>query len=273
MSESRPQESMKETLPSSPQQDDANPQDDAVVEEEDEDELPPTGPGGDDDRNPGLESVDSMLSVQMALGGTSHIRKWKESPWAVGFTIPTWREEPTCNKDMCSPLCLSACCCWWTARVGNMVVLAKTKDRLLCIMGPYWMVLLFVTLPALAAFSCFVAYKKLGEEHVGVVVAWSICTGLMFSALLLTGCRDPGILRRTRQISDNSSWRWNDQALTYRPSSAKYDPECACVIAEFDHTCPWTGTAIGKNNMFTFKMFLGFLLASIMFNVVLIVLL
>jgi hypothetical protein len=27
------------------------------------------------------------------------------------------------------------------------------------------------------------------------------------------------------------------------------------IVEEFDHTCPWTGTAIGRKNMFPFQMF------------------
>ena len=145
------------------------------------------------------------------------------------------------------------------------------------------MILLFVTLPGLAALSCWVAIRQLGDHSIGVIVAWSICTGTMFIALLLTGCRDPGILRRVRRMEENdndndssnysttTAWRWNDQGQTYRPASAKYDAECACVIAGFDHTCPWTGTAIGKKNMTTFKLFLAALLASLVMDVVLLV--
>ena len=62
-------------------------------------------------------------------------------------------------------------------------------------------------------------------------------------------------------------WIWNDQALTFRPERAKYDVECAAVIEEFDHTCPWTGTAIGKNNMPAFKMFLKLIFTCAIFDV------
>ena len=29
------------------------------------------------------------------------------------------------------------------------------------------------------------------------------------------------------------------------------------VVAEFDHTCPWTGTAIGRGNMRAFTTFVS----------------
>ena len=227
------------------------------------------------------EHTEELISGHLDADVSDDVRKWKDSPWAVGFTKPTWREEPRswCGADCCSPLCLTACFCPCAGRVGNMVVLSQTKDKLLCILGPYWMVLCFVTLPVLGALSVFVAYRTLSDMSVGIVIAWSICTGTMFTTLLLTGCRDPGILRRVQQIDDSasgtssvsSSWRWNDQSLTYRPSSAIYDSECACVIAEFDHTCPWTGTAIGKSNMTTFKLFLASFCACVFFDVVLLV--
>ena len=157
---------------------------------------------------------------------------------------------------------------------------SQQQQQLWCVLGPYWMILLFVTLPGLAALSFWVAIRQLPDHSIGVIVAWSICTGTMFIALLLTGCRDPGILRRVRQMEENdnddssnstTAWRWNDQGQTYRPASAKYDAECACVIAGFDHTCPWTGTAIGKKNMTTFKLFLAALFASLATDVVLLV--
>jgi len=214
----------------------------------------------------------------LSLSATpEEIRLWQESRWAVGFTKPTWKDEPLCWKDSetdcCTPLGITACLCRCCAgRVGNMVVFTQTADKLVWMMGPYWMMLVFVTIPALGIFSFWVAYNKVTEQSLPVVITWSICTGCLFVSLLLTGCRDPGILRRTRQ-NENENWRWNDQALTYRPASAKYDPECAAVILEFDHTCPWTGTAIGKNNMATFKLFLTSLLVCLAYNVVLLVLL
>jgi len=50
-------------------------------------------------------------------------------------------------------------------------------------------------------------------------------------ALFYTGCKDPGILPRyTNQPT--SSWRWNDQAKTYRPPGAIYDDECGVIVEE-----------------------------------------
>ena len=185
----------------------------------------------------GDERVNNNTNVVARTQGSDHdgstamppsedIRLWKESRWAVGFTKPTWSDEPLCgdtpddgggdSEDLCgccTPLGVTACLCRCSGRVGNMVVLAQTSDRLLCLVGPYWMVLVFVTVPAIAAFSIWVAYTRVADQSLPVIVTWSICTGCLFLALLLTGCRDPGILPRVRR-TDNESWRWNDQALT-----------------------------------------------------------
>ena len=113
-----------------------------------------------------------LISGHVAADVSDDVRKWKESPWAVGFTKPTWRDEPRscCGTDCCSPLSLTAFFCPCAGRIGNMVVLAHThnnNNKPLCILGPYWMVLCFVTLPVLGALSIFVAYRKLVDMFRG----------------------------------------------------------------------------------------------------------
>ena len=52
-----------------------------------------------------------------------------------------------------------------------------------------------------------------------------------------------------------AGWTYSDQAKTFRPRNAYYCGMCKVVIQEYDHTCPWTGTGIGKNNLTQFKVF------------------
>ena len=47
------------------------------------------------------------------------------------------------------------------------------------------------------------------------------------------------------------------QARTYKPPGARYCDWCNAVFYEFDHTCPWTGTAIARNNMRSFRSFVA----------------
>ena len=95
----------------------------------------------------------------------------------------------------------------------------------------------------------------------------SLCLAVLLGGLAGTSCRDPGVLRRRLEappVEDGKGvWRWSDQAQTYRPPLAQYDSDCGVVIEEFDHVCPWTGTAIGKRNMGAFKTFNGCLVVNI----------
>lgn len=182
-------------------------------------------------------------------------------------------------------MAFSALCCRRAGRVGNMVVLRQRieqyrdtltgqvhqRPRLMCVLGPYWMIPLFLTVPLFSSLACWSAFTKLRHQTWGVIVSWSVCNGILFMSLLLVGCRDPGIMYRHHELpntEEGATWRWNDQAATYRPAHARYDPECAVVIEEFDHTCAWTGTAIGKNNMLCFRIFTSFVIVTIVFDVV-----
>jgi hypothetical protein len=158
-------------------------------------------------------------------------------------------------------------------RVGNMVVLGERESggerKLTWVVGPYWPMLLFITYPLIIAISVLVARSTWGRQHPVVSAVWLLLTLGLCAALFYTGCRDPGILPRYREAPE-PSWRWNDQAQTYRPPGAVYDSECGCVVEEFDHTCPWTGTAIGKSNMPCFKVFVSAVCGMIIVDVLMV---
>ncbi|KAL7577586.1 hypothetical protein ACA910_015111 [Epithemia clementina (nom. ined.)] len=330
------------------------------------------------------------------------VRQWKESPFAVGYTKPTWTDEhATCGKICASCLSMdhsrqayvqaTACCCqcFPVGRVGNLVVLRQRmveyeeedsdddhddnnntidnnnnnnnnnddvnssnhfeeptaaehnphmngtgptsstpisqcggdrrrrrrwRPKLVCVVGPYFVLTMTVTLPALTGLTMFTIYRTMwdkkghdddGEEeddqiHPAVLATWAFCTFAMYGSLLKAACSDPGILYRYTRIprlrseeDDNHNnhnnnhrgalpqpqrlqhdayyqWRWNDQALTYRPPGARFDPEVQAVVEQFDHTCPWVGTAIGKGNMGWFQKFLVFLTITVIYDIVLI---
>ena len=158
------------------------------------------------------------------------------------------------------------------------------RPKLLVVLGPYWMVLVFVTIPIFALLSTYTFISVTRNENSTTLIVLHLLTTLgLFISLFMVGCQDPGILYRysappvpsltTSSNSDETEWQWNDQALTYRPLRAKYDSECAVVIEQFDHTCPWTGTAIGKKNMFWFRIFVVFVLVDILFNSIVLTLL
>mmetsp|Transcript_3915 Transcript_3915/g.7788 ORF Transcript_3915/g.7788 Transcript_3915/m.7788 type:complete len:314 (+) Transcript_3915:129-1070(+) len=248
---------------------------------------------------------------------SSRVKNWKESPFAVGLTEPTWEAErkgmnrpkddddqPMISDDDYIPrdttgcLCCSALVCSYlgAGRVGNMAVLHSTiewveqvevdeetneekvirytRPKLNWVMGPFWPMLLFVTYPLILGVSLWAFNVAIlpGNKPSIVVLGWFAITIGLIVALALTGCRDPGILYRHPRPppQDENHWRWNDQAQTYRPRNAYFDTDTAVVVEEFDHTCPWTGTAIGKRNMFPFQMFVCLVFVCLIVDIFLI---
>ena len=250
----------------------------------------------------------------------ARVKKWKESPFACGLTESTWRDEQRRESstrllppDESGCLCCSAYICAWlgATRVGNMAVLKQSQEwveeivedeetgetttrrfsrpRLDIVVGPYWPMLVFVTYGIIFGLSIWTFQMGIwgkGKPPV-LIFAWFCLTMGLIAALALTGCRDPGILYRTREEPPNDSWRWSDPADSYRPRNAWFDADTGVVVEGFDHTyvktdhcslgvmlallgqyplltllisngenrCPWTGTAIGKKNMLSFQFF------------------
>lgn len=183
-------------------------------------------------------------------------------------------DEPTgcCN-------CLSAFVCgklFRAKRLGNMSVLWSTRTsdgrtKLHCLVGPFWPCLAFVTYPLVFGCSLVVAVLYLPDKPIFIQAFWWACTLMLIASLGCTGCRNPGVVRRWKSKPDDCShWIWSDQGGTYRPPRARYDGDCAVVIEEFDHTCPWTGTGIGRRNMPAFQTFLCSLCVCLMVDAMLV---
>lgn len=205
------------------------------------------------------------------------IQHWKDSPFAVGLVDITWADSRRGGCCSCHLTHISAWICplFNAGRVGNMVVLKQSIEnedenipRLDCVMGPYWVMSMCVTYPLILVISTITAVRIVNLPW-PLIMVWAFLTVALLVALSLVACRNPGIMRRFDSQQDEE-WRWNDQARTYRPKGAKYDPECAVVVEGFDHTCPWTGTAIGKQNMMAFRCFVGLTVVCLFMDIVLI---
>lgn len=187
-------------------------------------------------------------------------------------------------------------------RVGNMIVLRESIEMVDCdnndeeqdqqqqsierrkldiIVGPFWPMMICVTYPIIFSVSIWTYYSAFinGNKPFVIFILWICSTfGLIFS-LFQVAFRDPGILRRCHDVPKNvpahgsmrskNWWKWSDVALTYRPYGALYDPDCACVIEGFDHTCPWTGTAIGNKNMAAFQSFVALVFICLIMDILL----
>ena len=133
----------------------------------------------------------------------------------------------------------------------------------------------FITLPGFVLFSVYTCYMNELWNETWKFVLWAVINMIALCSLLLTACSDPGVLYRRSELppghtAETTDWIWSDQALTFRPTNARFDPETGVVIADFDHTCPWTGTAIGANNILWFRFFVPFVFISLISNLVII---
>ena len=79
-----------------------------------------------------------------------------------------------------------------------------------------------------------------------------LLTAFTLGGLLRVGLSDPGLFRRVRRKPDDEGrgvqdqYIWSQQGQSWRPPTALYSRDCNVIINHFDHTCPWTGTAIGR---------------------------
>jgi len=195
----------------------------------------------------------------------------------------------------CGCVYISACVCskFGAGRVGNMAILKQsqewveeiqedeetgedtkrrfTRPRYDWIVGPFWPMLVCVTYPLIIGVSFWTLVTSIPGKNIFLQLFWAVCTGGLLLSLTLVSCRDPGILPKYSRPppQDEGSWRWNDQAQSYRPRGAMFDTDCAVVVDEFDHTCPWTGTAIGRKNMPAFQSFVGLVFLCLIFDILL----
>lgn len=203
------------------------------------------------------------------------LKHWRDSPFAVGVVNPTWIEDrpkwcgsgggynnndiATSEMDQSMTASAIVCGCLGADRVGNMAVLAqstetytvetideetgqvvtvsKQRPRLLWVIGPYWTVNIFLTWPLILGVSGWILYRRVLDNHIAVIIGWAIGTALLILSLCMISCRNPGILHRySEPPPESEDWRWNDQAKTYRPPKARFDPETQVVVEGFDHT-------------------------------------
>lgn len=225
----------------------------------------------DDGEGGGDETV--PLAEADGGGGDRHnrrVKKWKDSPFAIGLTEPTWMEERSRERysrslppDDTGCLCMSAQVCplFGAARLGNMAVLKASQEwveeveldeetgqptvrryarpRIDVVVGPYWPMLCCVTYPLIFGVSGWTLWsgfiQRPGGTHPLLIFVWTVLTLGLIASLTLTAFRDPGIMHRNRNQQD-VTWRWSDQADSYRPRHAWFDADTAVIVEGFDHT-------------------------------------
>ena len=228
----------------------------------------------DNDQEDEPEGALSLRDPKSLTSYERKILAWQNSAFAVGRVNATWQDDQSSwfrrgggganggNFDQNPKVCCSAyvCGCLGAERVGNLAVLARTmheyehveivnaetgeqrrsrrkRPKLLWVFGPYWYINFCLTYPLIIGISLLTFFRSIADAPLLVLITWSACTILMIFSLIMAGCRDPGVLYRHPQPPpDSEGWTWNDQAKTYRPPTARFDPECQAVVEGFDHT-------------------------------------
>ena len=151
---------------------------------------------------------------------------------------------------------------------GDSRIRRFTRPKLQIIVGPYWPMLFCVTYPLILGVSGLTLYTRIPYLPPLVGFVWFVLTVALIVALAMTAFRDPGILPR-HENPPNNDWRWSDRTYSYKPRKAYYDPDTGVVVEGFDHTCPWTGTAIGKKNYGAFCCFVALIFVCLILNIIL----
>lgn len=154
--------------------------------------------------------------------------------------------------------------CRCARQVGSMHFLCERKDGSpIVVAGPMWPFCMFVTVPIICVLSGFVLYFCMLQTKAPlpwwVAIIYAPLLAVTLFSLFMVSCRDPGLIeRRTAQDPSVNAFLWNEQVGSYRPPDALYCRECQVLIEDYDHLCPWTGTGIGRKNMYAFKAFVIF---------------
>ena len=130
-------------------------------------------------------------------------------------------------------------------------------------------------------FAAAYTFQSIGSKAPPVLqavhVLFGVCT---LAALLMTGCTDPGIVRRTHQNAEEGRGgadaggdggrrqqrrRFCDYCGIYQEPGTGHCDDCMVCVEELDHHCPWMGKCVGKRNMPYFKLFNGLWLVFIFF--------
>jgi len=176
--------------------------------------------------------------------------------------VQEWAASPS-DGTGCASHCANACCCSLCPKIGNMTPLLQTVDKhtgkpkIWCMVGPFWPVLIFITCPLILGISGLLAAFILPKLHMSVGIVLALLVLITMGALCATACVDPGLIVRhaERPAVGGENWYFSDVAKTFRPPRAAYCHMCRVVVQDMDHVCPWTGTAIAKNNMPYFLAF------------------
>jgi hypothetical protein len=132
--------------------------------------------------------------------------------------------------------------------------------------GPYWPFCIVLTTNLIVVIPTVIIVIFWGVLPRGLLLAFLGASVLTLLALGSVGCRNPGLLLHYPDEPEQSKaeapgtrpskkWIFNDLTQSWRPRGVQYDRDVNALVEGFDHVCPFTGTAIGANNLSCFYSF------------------
>lgn len=192
---------------------------------------------------------DEQLVEEGLQGVISEDYAYPVGPLRGPFAISDVPDVPSCIESIL-----------FKGRIGRLYVCRfcpRIGERIWCMMGPCWPMMLLT-------FTLIIGIGGGVHLYASNYVHWTILAGsgsiLAFNvtALAFTACNNPGVLKRQTEPPENGQrWRFHTGAGAYQPPGSRYCDECQVFVRDYDHFCPWTGTAIAGNNLPFFYCFVG----------------
>lgn len=214
----------------------------------------------------------------------------------TGKVAPYYANTPLCTFRGYGPCVFSLCGSSYRCftRVGNMTILlerlspsnrvsgdterASLDRHLVCLVGPYWPFCLATVVAPTVVVTVLMVSLFWSVVPRPALLSFIALVSVAMLALCLTSCRDPGLVRHYPEEPEESKaeppgtrpskkWVFNDITNSWRPRGCQYDREVNAVVRNFDHVCPFTGTAIGGGNLYSFYVFVGAIMVALYFSI------
>ena len=131
------------------------------------------------------------------------------------------------------------------------------------ILGPFFICLFSIIITVLVLFLYFL-YNKIPFVifAIGLVISFIQLSSYLYTALINPGIPKIEYEEMSTDPNNNNNFRFCKECKLWTKTSERtyHCYECEICIEGFDHHCPWTSKCIGKHNLISFFMFVGFTL-------------
>ena len=154
--------------------------------------------------------------------------------------------------------------------VGRTLFLFLDKfENPLIIIGPHWP--LYVCFCGIISLIMLIIYLTLWKyigfvmRIIGYICYWTYFLSYTYCSLINPGYPKNNIGRNFGYPRDEYYFCSQCQFFIKKSNYAHHCLDCDICIENHDHHCPWTGHCIGKNNYYSFYIFIGSSLSIIIY--------